>query len=165
MRREDIAHQVVADAHVHNNVVGGRIGMAGAHAVEDVLAIAGLIAFHQHAGVRIMRGDVVGAGLDPELQSLGPGVPDEAGRPPVLTVVEVAPLRSIGAGRVLVFVGGVEALIDFDQRLELRVVVPPVGTLIRRGAVRGGDAAQLAQVGIENRTRVQIACVLFPRDG
>jgi len=69
-----------------------------------------------------MRGDVVGAGLDPELESLGPGVPDEAGRPPVLTVVEVAPLRSIGAGRVLVFVGGVEALIDFDQRLEFRVV-------------------------------------------
>src|SRR6266436_4537539 len=75
----------------------------------------------------------------------------------------VTPLRSVGARRVLVLVRRVEPLINLHQRLELRIVIPPVGSLVRRSAMRGCDPIQLSQVRIEDRSGVQIARVLFSR--
>src|SRR5437016_4374803 len=77
----------------------------------------------------------------------------------------VAPLRSVGPGRILVFVGGIESLVDLDQRLQLRVVVAPVGALVRRAAVRRSQTAELPQIRVEDRPRVHLACLLVPRNG
>ena len=49
-----------------------------------------------------------------------------------------------------VLVGAADALVDLDDRLDLRVVVAPVGPLVGRRGVRGTDAAQLVQVVVEH---------------
>ena len=42
------------------------------------------------------------------------------------------------------------ALVDLDDRLDLRVVVAPVGAHVGAAGVRGADAAEVLQVVVEH---------------
>ncbi len=65
-------------------------------------------------------------------------------------------MRHPGGAEVLVRIAN--TLIDLDERLGLRVVLPPVGAHAGAAGVRGADAAQFVEVLVEHRG-VEVAAV------
>src|SRR5260370_41863986 len=65
-----------------------------------------------------------------------------------------------GARRAVIFVIGVIALVDLNQRLHFGIVVAVIAALIGGEGMQHADAAILFQIRIQNRARVELAILL-----
>src|SRR5215831_2649594 len=95
-----------------------------------------------------MRRPMIRAGLHAQFVTLGERIPPETLRLPA-TLLRVRIQRRRRLGRAFIFVTVAIALIDLDHRLDFRVVVAPVGALVRRRRMRHGDAVVPLQILIE----------------
>ena len=96
---------------------------------------------------------MVRAGLDSELVSFGPGVPYEALGFEAALMRRGIVLRG-GFRRALIFSRSAHSLIDFHQRLQLRIVIAPVRTHVRMRRVAEGDPPVTTQVRIQDAAAV-----------
>src|SRR5262249_6450825 len=117
---------------------------------EDGLTI---ILLGQHHAIADVRGPVIARGFEAELvtffsereidEALGIPAGDVGGLFAGLGVVA-------GARGLLHFVAHAVALVDFDQRFDLRIVVAPVGAHAGGAGVAGTDAVEFLQVAVEH---------------
>src|SRR5687767_9631555 len=98
--------------------------------------------------------------LHAELQALSQRVPEESCGPKA-TVNWNQEIRRLSQRSALVFVVCVITLVQLNQRLQFRVVVAPVCPLARGQGMFHAYSPVLAQIRVKNRTRIQLALVLF----
>src|SRR5262249_59143967 len=98
--------------------------------------------------IRDVRGPVVAGGLEAELVALVEGAIDEAIGIPASDVDRLLARLDVvaGAGSTLVLVGHAVALVDLDDRLDLGIIVAPVGAHAGGAGVDGADPTQLLQI-------------------
>ena len=106
----------------------------------------------QDDAVGDVRGPVIARRLEAEAVALVEGEVDEALRLPAADVDRLLVALGVVAGtrRPLVLVGHAVALVDLHDRLEVRVVVAPVGAHRRGAGVAGADAVHLLEVSVKH---------------
>src|SRR5262249_49005585 len=111
-----------------------------------------VIALGQDDAVGNVRGPVVAGRLEAEAVALLEGMVDEPLGIPAGDVNRLFARLGLvaGPGGALVLVGHAVALVDFHDRLDVRVVVAPVGAHAGGAGVTGADAVQLLQVAVQH---------------
>ena len=140
---ESVAHEVTARAHVEHDVIGRGVAVALLESVDERLA-RGVLGVHD--GVAPVGAHVVAARLESEFVALLERVPDETLR---LPPADVRLFRG-RPRRAEVFIIMAVPLVNLDDRLDVGVVVAPVGSHVGGGGVRGTDAAEVLEVVVKH---------------
>src|SRR5262245_41208077 len=139
---------MIPRANVEDDVVGGSVAMAFLDRVQNRFAIVFL---RQDDEIRDVRGPVVAGGLEAELVALVEGAIDEAIGIPAGDIDRLLARLCLvaGARRPLLLVGHAVALVDLDDRLDVGIIVAPVGAHAGGAGVYGAEPAHLLEVAIQ----------------